>query len=601
MIFADLCVNKKTKTMKFLSFSSLLESISTATRRFPLSMLCAIVGTCSVLWLIDGNDEANGLRLARLALVCFYGLALLTGLALFSEKKIHSFVQKVSFQAVGLLVLVGCWFLFDPKNQFREVHFIVYSVGFGVLFHLFVSFAAFLDSDSKTEDFWEFNKQLFVNFLMGAAYSLIIFFGLAIALFAIKELFNVFIRDIIWFRMFTIIAGLFQTVYFLSNVPKDFEFDHTEIRYDLAIKNLVKWILIPIVGLYFLILYAYSGKILVTWQLPIGWASSLVVGFSVAGIFAWLMNFYLPKIDTSSIISGFRKYFWWMLAPMILLLFVAVFRRIRDYGLTEDRYLVAQCGVWLFLMSAYFIFFKKQDIRVIPWSLTVFVLIYLLPIIGGIDAGIRSQTNQLTEILEKNGLLTNGKATPKAIIFDDSDANRIRSKIEYLTERDAIEPMASWVGLSVDELKNDTSIRWNIITEMLKKLNVAEYAKENSSESIYKNLSWNKTDLLFALPISGFDSLHYINLSVEYDTISHQLALLGNHKILQFERKNHDLTAFLKNAFENSENSEDLLPIELVGETMRGRLILTNLAIDKSSSGLTINYLNGYLLTTRKR
>jgi hypothetical protein len=589
--------------MKFLSFSGLLDSISTATRRFPLAMLCAVVGTCSILWLIDAVDfeRDHNFWLARLALVCFYGLSLLTGLAIFSEKKGHNLNQKIGFQAIGLTILVGCWFLFDPKSEFRNVHFLVYSVGFGVLFHLFVSFAAFLDQDSKTDDFWEFNKQLFVNFLMGVFYSATIYAGLSIALLAIRELFHVDISYIFWLRMFTIIAGLFQTVYFLSNFPKDFEFDHDEIRFDSGVKNLVKWILIPIVGVYFLILYAYSGKILATWELPIGWASSLVVGFSVAGIFTWLMNFYLPKIDNSSIISGFRKWFWWMLAPMILLLFVAVFRRMRDYGLTEDRYLVAHCGAWLLLMSGYFIFSKKQDIRVIPWSLAIFTIIYLLPVIGGIDAGIRSQTAQLTDILEKNNLLASGKATPKNQIFDESDANRIRSKIEYLVERDAIEPIANWVGSTADALKKDSLGKWRITENLLKKLNVAEYATQKAAEMTYKSLDWRIKDPLYALPISGFDSLHNINLSVEYDTISHQLALNMDHQSISFDGKKVDLRPFLKNAFEKLNSSDELAPIELDGEKMRGKLIFTTLAMDKSSGSIQITHLYAFLLTARKR
>ena len=160
--------------------------------------------------------------------------------------------------------------------------------------------------------------------------------------------------------------------------------------YTTAFKNLTKFILIPITAIYFLILYAFSTKILVTWQLPEGWVGKLVLGFSVAGIFTYLLNFMLVKFDDSVVVKGFRRWFFYILLPMVLLLFVAIGRRIGDYGVTEARYVVAISGAWLLLISVYFILSKRDNIKFIPISLAVFSLLTVLGPLSAFKVSERS-------------------------------------------------------------------------------------------------------------------------------------------------------------------------------------------------------------------
>ncbi|MBK7936853.1 MAG: DUF4153 domain-containing protein [Lewinellaceae bacterium] len=298
---------------------------------------------------------------------------MLTGLVAFAESADWGEKRGWLLQAAGLIALAVYWFVLDPKSEAFEYVGIPRFMVLLLTAHLFTAVAPYLNKRSVA-DFWEYNRELFANIVIGGVFTMILFAGLALAILAVDQLFDLHIRsERVYPRLFVLLAGVFNTSYFLFHFPQKYEFSDADAGYNAVFKNLCKYILIPIVGLYFLILYTYGGKIIATWSLPRGWVSSLVLGFSVAGIFTYLLNFYLPEHDDSAWARAFKRWFWWIQLPLTALLFVAVARRIGDYGVTEMRFLVAHLGVWLALTCLYFLFSKHDNIKYIPISLGLFL------------------------------------------------------------------------------------------------------------------------------------------------------------------------------------------------------------------------------------
>src|SRR5690606_24507962 len=125
-----------------------------------------------------------------------------------------------------------------------------------------------------------------------------------------------------------------------------------------GLKIFVQYILIPLAIIYLLILYAYSAKILVEWNLPNGWVSMLILWYAVFGILAILLAYPLRDDTDNPWVRLYSRFFFVGLLPLILLLFIAVGVRIGDYGVTELRYYVVLLGIWLMMMALYFIFSK---------------------------------------------------------------------------------------------------------------------------------------------------------------------------------------------------------------------------------------------------
>lgn len=441
--------------MKLPSLSFLAQAFVDACVRFPATMLCAFVGTGAVMSAIE-FDRGDNDNFMRIWLMAQLGLALCTGLTVFAEARGWNRLRNWGIQAVGLAVLAMYFVLFDMDAfSFESVHIPRY-LGFLAGAHLLVAVAPHLNR-TPIADFWEYNKQLFANFVVGAVYAHILFGGLALALLAVNELFNLNIDGKMYAHLFAVLAGVFQTAFFLFHFPRHFGFDEQDRSYNVVFKNLCQYILIPIVGLYFLILYAYSVKILVTWNLPHGWVSSLVLGFSVAGIFTYLINYLLPQYSDIKIVHAYRKWFWWVLLPMAGLLFVAIGRRISDYGITPERYYVAHVGLWLLAICGYFLWSKTDNIKFVPISLGLFVLVAVVGPFSAFNVAQRNQTAVLQDLLEKNSRFKGGLLQTGGVAVPEADAERIQSSLAFLSQQDALDRIESWFPVPLDSIATDTT------------------------------------------------------------------------------------------------------------------------------------------------
>ena len=293
--------------MKLPSPGFLLNAFATACRRFPVAMLCAAVGVVAGLVLVERGDDSF---FTRLWMVCQLGLPLLIGLAALAESRAREGRLHWLLQGAGVVVLAGYFFLLDPDTPSFERLVLPRYMALLLSAHLLVAVAPYLNR-SPVADFWEYNKRLFTNLVTGAAFTAVLYLGLSAAVLAVDRLFDLHVNYRIYGRLFVLLAGVVNTSFFLFHFPKTYTFGEDGTGYNAVFRNLCKFILIPIVGLYFLILYAYGTKILITWNLPQGWVSSLVVGFSVAGIFTYLLNYWLPQHDDSSLVHGYRRWFWW--------------------------------------------------------------------------------------------------------------------------------------------------------------------------------------------------------------------------------------------------------------------------------------------------
>jgi hypothetical protein len=422
-------------------------------KRFPGTMLCTLLGTIACFALVDTAGIDNEQFYARNWMTCQLGLPLLTALVVYSESKTWSTSWAWLLQGLGFVALVGCWYWLDTNAENFDQQIVPQYMALQLVLHLAVAVAPFLNT-RPVRDFWEYNRQLFANFVVGAAFTLILYVGLALAVLAVEMLFDLEWPDKIYGKLFILLAGVFNTSYFLYHFPQKYSSESTEGNaYSWVFRNLCKYILIPIVLLYFVILYAYGAKVGLEWSLPKGWISSLVLGFSVAGIFTYLLNFYLAEEDSSLLVKGFKKWFWWVLLPLTALLFIAIGKRIGDYGVTEERFLVAQLGVWLAVACLYFLLSKNDNIKFIPISLGLFALVWAFGPLSAFSVSERSQKGILTGILERNGRFEAGKMKPGTALLTEPEREQVSSTLYYLARRNCLSEL---LPLHLDSLRDDS-------------------------------------------------------------------------------------------------------------------------------------------------
>jgi hypothetical protein len=432
--------------MKIPSLESLFKNSAETLKRFPFVLLTAIIGTALWLWYseIDYKQYEAYKWLLKIAVLAFLGISLQFSIAVFAERKRWSSFLKMAAAMGGFALLAVMYFASD----IRDIDYVRFAL-YGLAFHLLTSFAAFLKRD-EVNGFWQFNKSIFLRILTSGLYSFVLFAGLGIAIAAIENLFNVdFINDI-YRKIFIVIAGIFNTWFFLSGIPQNLGELENSHDYPKALKIFTQYVLLPLVTVYLVILYAYVLKIIIEQEWPQGWVATLVLAFSIAGILSLLLIWPIRNSEGNSWISTFSKWFYRALLPLSVLLSLAIWRRVSEYGITEERYFVIALAVWLLGITLYFIISKKQNIKVIPITLFLICIAISVGPWGAFETSKRSQISRMENILVKNKVLKGGKIDLAAADIPGKDAQEIRMIIDYISRTHGWENLYEWLENRVD-------------------------------------------------------------------------------------------------------------------------------------------------------
>lgn len=379
--------------MRLPSLDYILSSAFATIIRFPLACLSALLGTLSAIMAIERFGDEN--FRVKLILCAALGLVTFFNYALWAERSHAKKLYKYAIQFLLALALVGYYFtLSDKLTEVDGIRFFVLNV----TLHLVSSYLVFIKSN-RVDEFWNFNKNLFVRILTSGLYSGVLTLGLNFALVAIDNLFEVKIDGKIYGEIFVLIAGLFNTIFFLSGVPKGNEI-HEQLTYPKGLKNFTQFVLIPLVVIYLIILLSYESKILILFSLPEGWVSILILVFSVAGILSMLLVYPLRHLSDHKWINQFSKWFFILILPLIGLLFWAIGYRISAYGVTIERYYVFMLACWLTFITLYSILKPNYHIKIIPISLSIVGLISLYGPQSASGVAQISQTSRLKELLQ---------------------------------------------------------------------------------------------------------------------------------------------------------------------------------------------------------
>ena len=435
--------------MKLPSISQVYLEVMRAARRFPFVLFCALALVITALILIETEPKQSvGFPILFSVML---GLPLLAALALCAEKRKLSPGLSVSTQLLGVLLLVAHGFSVPTSFQHAQADFFIRFGLLAVGLVLLVMIAPYLKK-GEMNGFWQYNKTLFFRLFVAAIFSVVLYLGLAIALTALDKLFGVSIPGKRYGELWVLVAGLFVPWFFLAGVPEDLDgLDRVE-EYPKGLKIFAQYILLSLVIVYLLILYAYLFKILIQWNWPKGWVSSLILGFSAVSILSLLLMHPIRNRSENAWIRAAGKWLYVVLIPLIVVLFLAVTERMGDYGITESRYAGIALGLWLSAQVIYFLFSKSKSIKFTIGSLCLFAFLMSWGPWGMLSVSQRSQVGRLTRLLTKNGILVNNLVHKEHGKVSQEDAQDISSIVSYLNEIHGYDAIQPWFA---DQLKED--------------------------------------------------------------------------------------------------------------------------------------------------
>lgn len=563
-------------------------------------VLAAAINLATVIYLIELPEVLTSVDWAiPMLFTCFLAVPLFISAHLVAERRQWTTPTKVAALA-GVLALLVLYFF---SVGFELVQRDYYRFGmFFVCAHLLVSFAPFIGY-YQTNGFWHYNKTLLAQLFGATLYAGTLFVGIIIAVETVRFLFGSFAQTLVGsleMYIFVIIFLFLHPLFFLYGIPDRLDTFQAQTTYPRGVKVFTQYVLLPLVVVYLLILYVYSGKILVQWQLPEGGVAYLVMAFSVAGVLALLLVYPLRESTEERWIRLFTKSFYLALFPLIVLLFIAIYRRIHDYGITENRYLVAALAIWLAAISMYFLVSKREDIRWIPVSLFVFGFLMAIGPWSIFSVSRRDQLQRFSALLRENTLLDDsGMFSGKGAVSEE-EYDQLISGIRFFRDRRESNALRSFFSTLPPDSDNFTLAQ--SMEKQIQKINQKEgnsVTASNETLSYYLNTTGNE----ISVNIEGFGILStveiYGNQSYEYDKwkikSTNYGALLrvlnGTNEVTTW-----DIGARLSQLYDQYEASYyEVGPASLTFNAPGVRLVLTNV----SKNGTTYSYKGFFLRKNR--
>lgn len=449
--------------MKLLSLKYLSTRAKASFLRFPLTIIAALFSVCISVYLsnVDDYGTFDEIQLINLSLTGALGIPLYFCISIFTEKSAFSKQKKRLAQLAGSLLLVLVYFSLPDTtvSNNTSLPYVRYTI-FNIIAHLLVSFAPYLKT-KELNGFWNYNKTLFIRFWTSVLYSGFLYLGIVLAFALVDVLFDVKINGKRYFQVFIVISGFFNTWFFVSGIPKNLSQLEDIREYPKGLKIFAQYILLPLLIIYFVILYLYGAKIMYTWDWPKGIVSYLIASVSIIGILTLLLLHPYGYLKENAWIQKLTRIYYYLLFPLILMLSIAIWFRIEDYGVTINRYIIVLLVFWLFAVATY-ISIGKKNIKFIPISLAVLMICTVFGPWGMFTVSEKSQFNRLKTILATHDLILDDKIVNEVMwhrdslpkfkaehmdvndnILGDSLHNEVKSIVDYLTDHHGIATLNS--------------------------------------------------------------------------------------------------------------------------------------------------------------
>ncbi len=414
--------------MKFFDRIKLtLVSIRKSVRRFPVTV--AISTVLAILLIYTNESQLTGNShetLVKINLTVGLGIPLSLCIGLLIERFFKKDKLKAIFlYAIGIGLLVLYYFLF-----FKTIYGIVTASRYFATMLFFLLSFLYIPRIGRKNNYEYHLMDIWSSFALTFVYSFVLYFGIAAIFFTIDQLFDVNIKGELYYYMFLIVSLIFAVSLFLSKLPYTEE-EYHRVEYTKSLKILLIYIVIPLITVYTAILYVYFGKILLTREWPRGLVSHLVLWYSTLSV--GVIFLITPILDENKVAKLFKVLFPKIILPVLIMMFMSIYQRIAQYGVTENRYYVVALGLWVFGIMLYFSFKKPLRNIIIPISLSLVILNSAYGPLSSFAISKYSQNKRFESILIKNNMLSNGKIVKnKEIPLEDK--REISNIISYFNQ-----------------------------------------------------------------------------------------------------------------------------------------------------------------------
>ena len=416
---------------------AIVKAFEMCVKRFPVS--AAFISALAIFLIINIIDEGNTIKGSIIGAVSYYlsvGFVLSLTLHLWQEEDQKQRIVLIVNAVAHLILLADAFYIYHILEDSNGYHYEFWVAHASVIFSLVLSLF-FLSFFKEKDDVasWNFTMRLVVSAIICYLIGQIMWGGLSLLLGSFNKLFGIDINSK-WYLVIGVLTGLLLSSWlFLGRIPfgKD-KHDHTPVNSGF-LNAVVRFLFLPLVGLYIIVLYIYAIQIIVKWELPNGWVSGLVVA-SMVGLIVIEFGLYPVRKSQERKSDNFiSQYLPIAILPLLVLMTVGIARRFSDYGITVNRLYLLTLNLWFYFVCIALFLTKARRISWIAYSFGIIFLLTSVCPINYFSITRKYMDNHIAKVLDGKTLPLDA-AQYKAIIsaLPEKEATMLNERLMYLED-----------------------------------------------------------------------------------------------------------------------------------------------------------------------
>jgi len=286
--------------------------------------------------------------------------------------------------------------------------------------------------------FWRHNHAVVDKSLLAVLFSGAAFGGLALALVALEGLFGLHIHRDVYSHLATALFMIAAPWLFLAAYPADVRGLDSDVLFPGALRSFAQWVMVPLVSVYAAILLVYAAQIAVKGEWPKGMVGWLVSWAGALGLMTNLMLLPLSERHELKWLRIFLRGFYAALLVFAGLLALATYRRVSEYGWTEERVLLALLCLWFFSLALFFTLRPSATRKWIPASIGILALVTIWGPLAPSRIARRDQTRRLEKLLQRVGVLKDGKGVALTEVLDLKTRRELWDQLDFFSDRNLL-------------------------------------------------------------------------------------------------------------------------------------------------------------------
>ncbi len=425
----------KKSIRRYLSMAFLRDQVGRACHRFPGAAFFAVLtAVLSIVNVVDGLNVSviNSQILEHLILSSSFGYLITVAAVLWSE-----FLNRKStwFQVAGAVMAVLMFIVWETAKYNSDSLFVgtmaVFTAATAMLFFV----PCFKKPSLRLSH--SYTDRVIANAIISAAVGWAMAIFIMILWGTISVLFR--IDSYIAFQVLMVLfAALLPMTVFLCRMPSVGDESGVPGFSAPLAKNIF---FIPAL-IYMAVLYVYGIKILVEWELPkapIVWMVTGIVAVVLLIIFG-LQGYVADSRAKETNVKIARLALRWLpvaLLPLLVLMSVAIFYRIGQYGITPSRLYVATFNIWAYGAVLYLVISRKAELSNLATTFAgIFLAVSVIP--GFNYCSVDSEDKKGNDFTDDEVVEVIGPKCfeQSAGLLKISDIPQTYNTIEYLSKTD---------------------------------------------------------------------------------------------------------------------------------------------------------------------